>query len=69
MTSAGDLARRAEAQARRDAIDACGLCDETGFITGRQRRADGRMHDAAWRCDHTDRPLPAGFVPDPRRQL
>lgn len=67
MTSADELARRAEAQARRDAIDACGLCDDTGWITGRQRGADDAMHDATWRCDHTDRPLPAGFVPD-RRQ-
>lgn len=66
MTSADELGRRAEAQARRDAIDACGLCDDTGWITGRHRDDRGDMHDAAWRCDHTDRPLPAGFVPDPR---
>ena len=67
MTTESELQRRADAQARRDAIAACRLCDEHGQITGRQRGDDGEMRDAAWRCDHTDRPMPARFVPDPRR--
>lgn len=68
MTTPGELQRRADAQSRRDAIDACPLCDDRGWITGRQRADDGRTRDATWRCDHTDRPLPARFVPD-RRNL
>lgn len=64
-TTAADLARRAEAHARRQAINACTLCDHTGFISGRQRDRHGKVRDAAWRCDHTNRPLPAGFIPDP----
>lgn len=32
MTSAADLARRAEAQARRAEIDACDLCDDRGYL-------------------------------------
>ena len=66
MSSADDLARRVEAQIRREAIDACGLCDDRGWITGRRRGDDGVIRDAAWRCDHTDRPLPERFIPDPR---
>ena len=65
MTTESELQRRTDAQLRRTAIDACQSCDHTGWITGRQRGDDGEMRDAAWRCDHTDRPLPARFVPDP----
>lgn len=68
MTTDSELQRRADARARRAAIDTCGLCDDEGWIIGRQRGDDGEMRDAAWRCDHTDRPLPARFVPDPRRR-
>lgn len=66
MTTESELQRRADAQARRDAIAACRLCDDTGLVSGRQLGDDGEMRDAVWRCDHTDRPLPARFVPDPR---
>jgi len=68
MTTDSELQRRTDAQMRRDAIEACSLCDEHGWITGRQRDDAGQMRDAAWRCDHTDRPLPARFAPDPRRR-
>lgn len=66
MTTESELQRRADAQVRRAAIDACTLCDAEGWVTGRQLGDDGEMRDAVWRCDHTDRPLPARFVPDPR---
>lgn len=56
--------QRAEAKARRDAITTCHLCDDQGWITGRQPGHDGNLRDAAWRCTHHDDPLPAGFIPD-----
>lgn len=55
--------RRRAAEQRRAEIAGCRLCDERGYVTGRQS-LDGITRDAAWRCDHTDRPLPRGFVPD-----
>lgn len=63
MTPTDDI-RTQLAQARRDAINTCHLCDEYGFITGRQHGHDGTLRDAAWRCTHTDEPLPTGFIPD-----
>lgn len=68
MTTDSELQRRADAHTRRTAIDACPLCDDTGYISGRQQGYDGTVRDAAWRCDHTNRPLPARFIPDPKRQ-
>ena len=59
------LQRKIDAQARRDAITACALCDDEGWISGRQRLPSGQTSEAAWRCDHTDKPLPAGFTPNP----
>lgn len=64
MTTAAELARKLEADARRDAIATCSVCDEHGQIAGRQRGHDGVMRAAVWRCEHSDRPLPSGFVPD-----
>lgn len=57
-------ARRAEAQLRREAIAACRLCDDEGWISGRQHHGPERSYDAAVRCTHHDEPLPTGFTPD-----
>ncbi|UQE74220.1 hypothetical protein MYK68_16030 [Gordonia sp. PP30] len=63
MTLDDDARRRAAAQ-RAHEIAGCGVCDSDGWVTGRQTSRDGITRDAAWRCDHTDRPLPHGFTPD-----
>ena len=62
--SLDDDVRRREAKARRDAIDACQMCDEFALIAGWSVGLDGTRRAAAAKCDHTDRPLPTGFTPD-----
>ncbi len=58
------MQRRLEAETRRAAITDCPLCDDEGWISGRHRLPSGTLGSAAWRCDHTNRPLPTGFIPD-----
>lgn len=60
----GELQRKADADARRGRIAACGFCDDEGWISGVQLGTDGVSRETAMRCDHTDRRLPVGFTPD-----
>ena len=58
------LQRKIDAQARRDAIAACGDCDEHGHIDGTHTDHRGTARPAVAVCRHDGRPLPPGFVPD-----
>ncbi len=59
-----DLQRTTLRHNQAAAIDACTHCDDKGWINGAIDHDDVGTRTTAFRCDHTNKPLPPGFRPD-----